>query len=340
MPAGAPPEPQPATGAGRAKRGPSSWRAPERRNDRAPAGRAVSRSNDGRSLTRRALEQRHRLRREPLAPAREAEEVGRRRPHADPVGAHPERRREPIAHRGSVRRDARLLADQHAVGVDELVAGLPHLPVGLAEQLQRVRSAVALVVGREERPDVREPRCAEQGVGERVGDHVAVGVPGEPARMVDRDPAEHERHARLEGVRVDPRPMRRSLIASEASACGTDGEVVEAEGGLGWRPLQTAPRAAADVNRDETRGGGGQHVVVDPVADVGDLARQAAGQLDDRRKKRGSGLRTPRLSDDEITSAGSAASRAHCSSAAVWLPTIPTRSPSARTSSRHAIASG
>ena len=59
-----------------------------------------------------------------------------------------------------------------------------------------------------------------------------------------------------------------------------------------------------------------------------------------RSKKRGSGFLTPRLSDDEMTTAGSAATRAQRSIAAGWLPTMPTRSPSAATDSRHAIASG
>ncbi len=39
-----------------------------------------------------------------------------------------------------------------------------------------------------------------------MGDHVAVGVADEPARMVERDAAEHERHTVPEGVRVDADP--------------------------------------------------------------------------------------------------------------------------------------
>ena len=35
---------------------------------------------------------------------------------------------------------------------------------------------------------------------------VTVGVAREAARMVEPDPAEHERDALLERVRVDPRP--------------------------------------------------------------------------------------------------------------------------------------
>ena len=68
-----------------------------------------------------------------------------------------------VRHRRPKRRDARLLADHHAIGVDEREACLAHLPVRLGEQLDRVRAPVALVVGGEERADVREPGGAEQG---------------------------------------------------------------------------------------------------------------------------------------------------------------------------------
>ena len=101
-------------------------------------------------------------------------------------------------------------------------------------------------------------------------------------------------------------PTRSSLTASEANALGKRGEVVEPERGLGRRPLQPSPRAAPNVHGDEAGGGSRKDVVVDPVADVGDLARLAAHELDDRSKNAGSGLRTPRLADDEMTSAGSA----------------------------------
>ena len=114
-----------------------------------------------------------------------------------------ERAREAAAHLLAVRRDPRLLADQDAVRVDELEAGLAHLRVGVAQQVERVGAVPARVAGGEERADVAEPGRAEHGVGERVRDHVAVGVAGEAARMLDRDAAEHERNAVLERMRVD-----------------------------------------------------------------------------------------------------------------------------------------
>src|SRR5207237_2826828 len=60
-----------------------------------------------------------------------------------------------------------------------------------------------LLARRKERADVAEAGRAEDGVGERVGDHVAVRVSRETAGMVEADAAEHERHAVLERVRID-----------------------------------------------------------------------------------------------------------------------------------------
>ena len=88
----------------------------------------------------------------------------------------PERVGKPRAHRVAMRREPRLLADQHDVGVLELPAGLAHAAPRLAQQLDRVRALERRVAGREERADVLHARCAEHGIGERMREHVAVGV--------------------------------------------------------------------------------------------------------------------------------------------------------------------
>ena len=74
--------------------------------------------------------------------------------------------------------------------------------VRIREQHERVRATVRRVIRRKERADVAEAGGAEQCIGERMGDHVTVGVADEPTRMVDRDAAEHERNAFAERVRV------------------------------------------------------------------------------------------------------------------------------------------
>ena len=96
-----------------------------------------------------------------------------------------------------------------------------HLRVGVAEQVERVRAFPALVVRREERADVAEPGRAEQGVDQRVRDDVAVGVAGQAPLGVEANASEHERHALLERMCVDPEPdpqLRHRSSASGSSA--------------------------------------------------------------------------------------------------------------------------
>src|SRR5439155_4183301 len=128
----------------RASRGGSRAGPAARRSGRAPS----------------ALEQRDRVRREAFSPSGEAEPVGRRRTDVDltPVDGL----REPPPHLVAVRGDARLLADEHAVRVDERPARLTHTPVCLAQKLEAVGAPEALVARGEERPDVAETGGAEQ----------------------------------------------------------------------------------------------------------------------------------------------------------------------------------
>ena len=70
-------------------------------------------------------------------------------------------------------------------------------------------------------------------------DDVAVGVPGEPARVLELDPAEHERHAVLERVRVDPIPTRSSATGG-GYASRTPGKRQVVTCGLGGEPARDA----------------------------------------------------------------------------------------------------
>ena len=104
-----------------------------------------------------------------------------------------------------MRREPRLFADEDDVGVREPPAFHSHLLPGPREEPQRVGARERGVAGGEERADVLESGGPEQRVGERVREDVAVGVAGQPARMLDLHPAEHEGHAVLERVRVEAR---------------------------------------------------------------------------------------------------------------------------------------
>ena len=66
------------------------------------------------------------MRGQALGTTRETEAVGRRRSNGDLRRVDPQRSRKPCAHRGSHRRDVWLLADEDAIGVNELEAGFLH----------------------------------------------------------------------------------------------------------------------------------------------------------------------------------------------------------------------
>jgi len=163
-----------------------------------------SRSRPGSSACR--LDEGDGLSGESLAAAGKAELVGRRRADVDPLCVCSDRFRQALAHLLPKRRDPWLLADQDAVCVDELPPGLVYLRGGAPQQIER-RCALPLRLPRwKQRTDVAQPRSAEQCIDQGMGDHVAVGMAREAPRRLDRDPAEHERNAVRERVRIDPQP--------------------------------------------------------------------------------------------------------------------------------------
>src|SRR5436190_5368018 len=157
------------------------------------------------------LQQRNRDRGETFAAAGEAETVRRRRAHGHEARRDAERVRESLVHLRAHRRDPRLLADEHTVCVRQREPHPRHLGVGAGEKVER-RGAFPLRRGRgKEGPDVAEPGRADDGVDQRMRDHVAVGMAGEASVVLDRDAAEDERHALHERVRVDTDPDSQRL---------------------------------------------------------------------------------------------------------------------------------
>jgi hypothetical protein len=132
--------------------------------------------------------------------------VGRRRTDSDLVDVHPHRLREPGPHLVATTCDARVFADEDAVGVHELEARAPDLSIGVPEEQQRRNAAERVVFGGKEAPDVPEGRGPEERVDERVGDDVAVGVPGQATVLAEADPREDERDAVGKGVSIDAEP--------------------------------------------------------------------------------------------------------------------------------------
>ena len=96
-----------------------------------------------------------------------------------------------------------------------------------------------------------------------MSDDVAVRVAHEATRVLDRDPAEHERQAVLEGVGVHADPDPELAHESEASASGSRSSesIVSAEAGAFWSRPQgprltctaTSPAASAGRTSLSTR---------------------------------------------------------------------------------------
>ncbi len=143
-----------------------------------------------------------------------------------------------------------------------------------------------------------------------MGDDVAVRVAGEAAR-VTRTARRRARAgpALLERMRVVAESDPELHQASEASV-GERREIVERERRLGRRGLKPGPRRMWTATMPAAAAG---NVVVGAVADVGNSVVAWPRRLATLSKNAGSGLRTPRLADDEMTSAGSADARAQAS---------------------------
>lgn len=135
----------------------------------------------------------------------------RRRLHADLLRVDPERAGDIAPHLRAVGRDLRRLRDERRVDVHHLHTALRELlrhPLKQqdARHVQQRRVAVW-----KERPDIRKPRRAEQRVHHRVHEHIRVGMPVEPAVIVDMYAAENQRPPRHEPVYV--------VAVSDAQVC-------------------------------------------------------------------------------------------------------------------------
>ena len=210
------------------------------------------------------------------------------------TSAPSERVGQALAHLVAARGDARLLADQDAVGVHDRPPRLAHLPVRLAQQLDAVGAAEPLVSRREQRADVAEPGGAEDRIGERMRDHVAVGVAREPTRVIEPHAAEHERDAVRERVRVDAHADTKVTAAPPGSSSSES----DADR-LRRRFLQIAPRPAADVHAGHP--GGDRRARRRCRRGRPRRRSSQPGRRRARRRARrtpASGFQTPRLSDD------------------------------------------
>src|ERR1044071_9044414 len=164
-----------------------------------------------------ALDRSHRDAGDALAAADPAHALVAGRLDADPGRG---RRGEGPLHLRLVGPEPRLLADQRRVDVGDRAADRADSG---PQQVDRVGVAPLLVVVRKQRADVAAAGSAEDRVDHGVGEYVGVGVPGEPARVLDLDAAEDQRASVREGVAVaadaDHQPTRLPNGASWRRRC-------------------------------------------------------------------------------------------------------------------------
>ena len=73
--------------------------------------------------------------------------------------------------------DLRLSKNKRRVHIDHGVTRRPHPLQGLAQKNCRVSAFPLGIGGRKQRADIRRSHGAEQGIGQRMQKHVAIGVP-------------------------------------------------------------------------------------------------------------------------------------------------------------------
>lgn len=106
-------------------------------------------------------------------------------------------------HRRRMRQDARRLADERGVNVDHAPTRCPHAIEGLAQQDAAVGARVGRIGVRKEAADVAQPSRTQQRIGERMQQHVGVGMTEQAALEGDGDAADDQRPPGHERMHVE-----------------------------------------------------------------------------------------------------------------------------------------
>lgn len=110
---------------------------------------------------------------------------------------------EALADCGRVGADLGSGENQSAVDVQDTVAGVGDVAHRLLDEDDGVCALPSRIARREEGADVSGGDGAEQGIGQRVQQHVAIGVSSETVGVRDGDSADAKRNSRLKFVRVE-----------------------------------------------------------------------------------------------------------------------------------------
>src|SRR5262245_49560972 len=277
-----------------------------------------------------------RLSRQPLAAAREAEPVGRRRPDSDAVDVDSHRSGQPTAHRDPHLGDPRALADQDAVRVHELEAAHPDDLVAPLEQPDRRGVEPLRVRRREELADVPLAGRAEDRVDQRVCDHIAVRMPGKPGLTREVDAGQHERDPVLEAVRVDSEPDPQIAHAGTREARSSLRDVASWASGQSFCKSAHGPRTTKCAAIPALVAGTTSLSRRSPTYRISPGGQPTSDTI--LSKNSWLGFSTPQRSD-EATKSTSVSRASNDSSSTLKLPAIPTTSPSSFMERKQGIAS-
>jgi hypothetical protein len=103
---------------------------------------------------------------------------------------------------GSVRANFGCRHNQGRIHIDDSIASRSHSLDCLRQETSRVGALPARVRGRKQRANIGGGDPAQQGVRDGVQEHVPVRVPAQPLRIRQGKPANLQRNAALEFVRI------------------------------------------------------------------------------------------------------------------------------------------
>jgi hypothetical protein len=119
-----------------------------------------------------------------------------------------------------VRRNLGLLGKQNAVDVTDAIARLANPGQGQRKHLGRVPSAVRRIGIGKQFANISQGQGAQQGVRDRVQEHIGVAVPDQSVVKGDFDSAQPQGSARRQAMR----------IVSNPNACGKRGSIPQSRG--------------------------------------------------------------------------------------------------------------
>lgn len=123
--------------------------------------------------------------------------------HADSFRFDVQQFGEALADRGRVWTDLRSGENERGIDIQDAIARVGDVPHRLLDEDDGVRALPSRIARREEGTDVSGGDGAEQRVGQRVQQHIAIRVSGETMGVRNSDAADAKGNSRLKFVRVE-----------------------------------------------------------------------------------------------------------------------------------------